>query len=198
MPVVSHKQHRPVSDSEVAEGAGLSVRQLFDIAESLNNFAVWCSNNKAIQLFSPQQSGARVQSHLGTTEERVIGVYAPVYYPDGPTRFVCRAGVRRVAGAGTITWRVYCSGAFYNGPVVMDTARLSADYSSTSIVCDDDAHGRPVTRDLKLVRMGNEYEPYSWMVLTAENGDAATQGILTTLDVWPEWHWAIDGVVVML
>jgi len=183
------RQYRPISTEETDTDDALSVRFARDMADNLNNYALYVGNHKLLGYICVPEW----QSHSSTTDERVVWSSAGRRIPDGYTHLRWILKHYRFAGSANTTWTLYCSGWHYEGPHVLDTNYLTSDYSSATITTSSAVHMRDTDDSLSVVR---GMDDMSFFVLTAENADSSSRAAITSLDLWPavgvtEMVWAI-------
>ena len=175
------RQYRPISNSETGTNDGLSVRFASDMADNLNNYAMYLGSHKVIgQLCVPEW-----QSHDSTAAERVVWMSAPRRVPDGFTHLMMVAHHYRTEGTEDVTWTLYCSGLPYIGAVGFATSGLIGEYYSATITTSSGDLARTATGASDSLRVARGPGGWSYLTLTATNGDASTRGALTSLDAWP-------------
>jgi hypothetical protein len=173
------RQVCPPSTIETAADDGLSVRLIQDTGDGMNNYLKFVSLYKVIG----QPCIPWWYSHAATTDERVVGIFAPRIVPMGFNYLTWGIGHVRTAGADDCTWRLYCSRVLYQGDAVLDTGKLGTVYKTASFTTSSDTHAVPaVDRSCAIIR-GDYGRVY--LVLTAQNADVATRAALTDFDVWP-------------
>jgi hypothetical protein len=148
----------------------------------------WAVNNAKGYVFAPRRQltfppgPGRLLSVLGTTDERVAHIFAPMQFPDGYTTVRWDIGHQRVAGSGAekTTWKLYTSWSLYTGPDVFDAGYLSPWYGEDELETTEDTHGWEGSRALQVVRDDQELV---WFVLTATNSTVNAQSQLTGLSL---------------
>lgn len=181
MPPVNTDQYRPVSEIETAADAGLSVRALRDIINSINNYGIYVANFK----FGTQLCVPAWESWDSDTDERVIAVFAPRHIPDGFNRITWGINAYQVTDtAETTDWKLYQHNKLYIGDKEMDTTKLGFKYTASTITAD----GALNTNQPKIVNdldISERYKNYTWLVLTAQNSDVSVRTAIRTIDMWP-------------
>lgn len=179
-------QYRPVSTAETSGDDALSVRVYNDLADAENNAKFYSHCHKLrSQIFFPPW-----KTLLGSTDEHVMLLGAPVEIPDGYNYLLWTLGHQRIAGSDSITWKLYCTSKMYapdssySTPfTVFNSAYLSSDAWTNSIATTSDSHTVEHSY-LKLINTTGGTTNL-FLILTAESGGSGTQGIITTLDVKP-------------
>jgi hypothetical protein len=183
-----NRQYKAIPACMTNSGSPLSVRVIRTMTDNLNNYFLRVGNHKIIG----QPCVPEWKSHLGTTENRVILPFTWRSVPKGYLTCLMILHHYRVAGAGSVTWRMYCSGIQYVGHVTMDTTMLSADYAATAITSDSQYLKRSVAEiNVRRGVMG-DCQNASWFTLTAQASDDSTQAAITSIDLFP-WEPDLDG-----
>lgn len=178
---LTSQQYRPLSSLEVAADDGYSVRALRDGAANVNNAVYYACAQPylAIPCIPPWYS------HDSVTTERVIAQLCPWRVAQPYDSLAIGVGHQRSAGTGTVTWRVYVDKQRYTGGADLDTSGLSADYDVETFVCDSDSHDVPVPA---LATVRRSTSGYVFVLLTAQNEDASTRGLISAWSIWPAMY----------
>ncbi len=177
MAVIYTTQYQPISNAETCTNAALSVRQVRDTVDSLNNAKRYALCDKVLSHIA----------HTGcngvpaVTDERVVMAFVPRVVPQGFTTFRYVAGHKLANGNGSTTWRLYCLPQSYRDVANIDTTTLPAGATNGSFTTDSSDHNI-ATGTLTICRgSGDE----CWFLLTAQSNQANSYATLTTLDAWP-------------
>lgn len=174
-------QYKPISNIETATDDGLTGRFCQDMADNLNNFAMYVGSHKLIgQVCVPEW-----RSHASTTEERVIWRSGPRRVPDGFTHGLVISHHYRISGSDSTIWKLYCAGWVYAGPALMDKTWLFPGYTTYTWTTSSGDLARDAAEEDSSLELVRGPTGLTCFALTAANGDAATQSALTSLDVWP-------------
>lgn len=178
----STRQWRRLSPYETYEpygSVGVSVPLSCRVPRELE----WAINNAKAFVLAPRRSMKfflPLASSLGATNERVMHVCAPMEFPDGYTKIRWDIGHQRTAGAGTVTWRLYCSWSLYRGPDIFDASYLSPWYGSDEIATASVTHDYDGAEALQVTK---DAASLVWLVLTAQNSAADVQGQCDDLSI---------------
>lgn len=179
MTIVYDRQYRPQTDSSSGANDPLSVAAVRELEWAINNAKAYAMAHKTRScIFRPPLESA----DGGSTDERVVMVFAPVYVPRGYHRFRWYVCGNRVSGSGSVTWRLYCATQLYNGTDALQASKLGYGFQSDALVIDSDSSQHVTSVALEIAR---DASGLVWPVLTAQNSDGGTRAILRSLDIVP-------------
>lgn len=157
------RQYRPIATSETAADDALTVRAIYELACSMNNFKA----HMAGKIYG--RIGTLITNPNSTTAEKVIDAATRPIAP-GYTHLMFQIGGLMASGsAGNTTWKLYSSTEPYAGPdETFDAKYLGSSYAvSTGIAINSTSDMCPVAvDDLTIQRDTNGY---THLTLTATN-----------------------------
>jgi hypothetical protein len=186
--IVKDRQYRPQTTAASSANDPLSVAAVRELGDAINNAKAYAMAHKTRScIFMPPLESA----DGGSTDERVVMVFAPVMVPDGYNFFRWYLGGQRISGAGSTRWTLYCADRLYRGPDILAPLGLGNHWSSDYIDVSTDAHQHYSSiRSLKPTPRYPQVDwkctnALCWFVLTATNSDGGTRTKILTLDIVP-------------
>jgi len=178
------QQYVPQASIDTATDDALSVRARDDAA-SINNTKL---------VFSPRISDAWPHENGGLTaavskssdtNENIVLMYPRVFTGFAYDQLHWTISANRTSGTSTIIWRLYWGWAAYGGVqenigatdkltmLVSDSSSLTVNSSTANMYSD------------LTLKFESNPQGYAYYVITAQNGDGSTQGVIYSLAITP-------------
>lgn len=178
------EQYQPIAADEVDADAAISVRQVRDLASSINNAVVTC----APRWVAMGWPGDKPSSVDGTTETVVLRNIGPVFVGHAYNRLTWSASMK-LTSAGTCTWTLYSHWFPYVGADAITTAlaagmgpRVTTTIATTS-----------TTGEIPNVTSHTLFAPPSGQLYLTLTGDHAASGYTCTLDSFSATPWISEA-----
>ncbi|MEE9366931.1 MAG: hypothetical protein V3W44_09615 [Dehalococcoidales bacterium] len=187
MSVVTSSHYQPVQSAETASAAGLSVRAVRDLAESINNYVFYCARFPLTTAHPDENLGIQTIA-LGTPQhERLHTLYAARDFGPQFDRLTYTIGHVRTAGTGSVAWNIYCSRELYQGvdgdsAVPFDTNFFSAGFKTATFSTTAGVHAFATGNALDIVR---NQAGLTYITISSTPSDATTTARISALTISP-------------